>query len=111
MSEEVFDQELGLIRTRQRWISEQIERIENQLEDFHRNDINPQSIEILRQRLATKLASATLEDRRFILEAIGAKVYVQPEGTWDLEIQVPREIVESEADLQVVNSSPGWIYT
>ncbi len=107
MSEEVFNQEIGLIRTRQRWIAEQGERLEQQLADIQRYSFDPQSIEMLRQRLEAKLATATPDDRRFILEAVGTKVIVQADGTWELELQVPREVPAPEGDLQIVNSRPG----
>jgi len=107
VSGDVFDQEVGLIRTRQRWITEQLERISGQLEDLRRNNFDPQTVEFLRQRLETRLASATPQDRRFILDAIGAKVLVQADGTWELEVQAPTEVATPSTDLQVVNSRPG----
>ncbi len=81
VSEEVFNQETGLIRTKQRWIAEQRERLERQLADIQRYSFDPQSIEMLRQRLAARLATATPDDRRFILEAVGTKVIVHADGT------------------------------
>ena len=111
VSEEVFGQEIGLIRTRQRWIAEQRERSEQQLSDVQRYSFNPQSIEILRQRLEKRLATATPDDRRFIMEAVGTKVMIQGDGTWELELQVPRDVAAPATDLQVVNSRPGSNYT
>ena len=81
VSEEVFNQEIGLIRTRQRWIAEQRDRLEQQLADIQRYSFDPQSIEMLRQRLEARLATETPDDRRFILEAVGTKVMVQADGT------------------------------
>ena len=59
VSEKVFRQEIGLIRTRQLWIAEQMERVEQQIEEINRYSINPQSIGTLRQRLEARLATAT----------------------------------------------------
>ncbi len=109
VSEEVFNQEIGLIRTRQRWIAEQRDRLEQQLADIQRYSFDPQSIEMLRQRLETRLATETPDDRRFILEALGTKVMVQADGTWELELQVPREVPALEGGLQIVNDRPGSI--
>jgi hypothetical protein len=106
VSEEVFNQEIGLIRTRQRWIVEQRERLEQQLADIQRYSFDPQSIEMLRQRLEARLATETPDDRRFILEALGTKVMVQADGTWELELQVPREVPALEGGLQIVNARP-----
>ena len=106
MSEAVFNQELGLIRTRQRWLGEQRERLEQQLADIQQYNFDPRSIETLRWRLESRLEAATAEDRRFILEAVGAKVLVQADGSWELELQVPREVPESQEVLQIVNTRP-----
>ncbi len=111
VSEEVFNQEIGLIRTRQRWIAEQRERLEQQLADIQRYSFDPQSIEMLRQRLEARLATETPDDRRFILEALGTKVMVQADGTWELELQVPREVPALEGGLHIVNARPEWNYT
>ena len=123
VSEEVFRQELGLIRTRQLRIAEERERLEQQLADIQRYSLDPQSVETLRQRLEARLASATPEDRGFILEAVGTKIIVQADGTWELELQVPRgtpdnpgggtadETLMPADSLQVVNSRPESIYT
>ena len=71
-----------------------------------------QHLDVLRRRLDARLEGASHADRRFVLEAVGAKVIVQADGTWELELQVPREPVEPEAnDLQIVNSRPESNYT
>ena len=106
VSEAVFDQEVGLIRTRQRWLAEQRERLEGHLADIQRYSFDPKSIEILPRRLEAKLETATPDDRRFILEAVGTKVIVQADGTWELELQVPREVQAQEGGLQIVNTRP-----
>ena len=107
MSEGVFAQEIGLIRTRRRWLAEEAERLERQLADIRRYTFDPEDVERIRQRLEVRLAAATPEDRRFILEAVGTKVIVQADGTWELEIQVPHEIAAPVPALQIVNSRPG----
>jgi len=104
VSGKVFDQEVGLIRTRQRWIAEQRDRLEQQLVDIQRYILDPQGIEMLCQRLEAKLATATPDDRRFILEAVGTKAMVKADETWELELQVPREVPALESGLQIVNA-------
>jgi site-specific DNA recombinase len=111
VSEEVFSQEIGLIRSRQRWIEEQLERIQAQLTDLERFSFSPEAIALLRNRLDTRLAGTTVEDKRFVLEAVGAKVMVQADGTWELELQVPCQVPEPAGELQIVNSRPGLNYT
>jgi hypothetical protein len=66
VSDEVYQQQVGLIRTRQRWIAEQKERLGRQLADLERYRFNPQSVELLRQRLDSRLVGATAEDKRFV---------------------------------------------
>ena len=72
-----------MIRRRQRWLTERQEQLEHQLEDMRRYNFDPEAVEVLRQRLADRLATATPKDRRFILESVGAKVIVQPNGAWE----------------------------
>ena len=111
VSEEVFSQEVGLIRTRQRWLAEQREGLEQQLEDIRRYSFDPENVARLRHRLAARLASATPEDRQFILKSLSARVLAQTDGTWELELQVPREAPAPAGELQIVNSRPGSVYT
>jgi site-specific DNA recombinase len=107
VSEEVYQQEVGLIHTKQRWIAEQTGRLEQQLADLERYRFNPQSVELLRQRLESRLVGATAEDKRFVLEALGTKVMVQSDGTWELELQVPHDLPPAATEpLQVVNGRP-----
>ena len=61
VSEGVFNQEIGLIRTRQRWIAEERQRLERQLSDVQRYSFDPQSVETLRQPLENRLETATPE--------------------------------------------------
>ncbi len=42
------------------------------------------------RRRAARLAGATDEDRRLVLEAVGASVIVQQNAAWELELEVPR---------------------
>ena len=112
VNDQVYDREIGLIRTRQRWIVEQRDLIESQLADLERYRFDPASLDVLRRRLDARLEGASHKDRRFVLEAVGTKVIVQADGTWELELQVPREAVEPEAnDLQIVSSRPESVYT
>jgi hypothetical protein len=107
VSEAVFNQEVGLIRTRQRWIGEQIQRVQAQLEDIERYSFSEEAIALLRHRLEARLAGSTPEDQRFVLEAVGARVIVQADRSWELEMQIPRSASEPDDALQIVNTRPG----
>jgi hypothetical protein len=60
----------------------------------------------LRRRFEERLERATPEDRRFVLESLGAKVIAYPDGTWDMEIELPRQV---QNELQIEHSVPGFI--
>jgi hypothetical protein len=105
--EAVFNQELGLIRTRQRWIVEQTERAQAQLSYLDRYSFNAEAIALLRQRLDARVMGATSEDRRFVMGAVGTRLIVQADGSWELELQVPREIAEPAERFHILNSRPG----
>ena len=104
VAEEVFNQEVGLIRTRRRWIAEQQERLQAQLADLERYQVDPTMIEVLRKRLESRLAAATPEDRRFILDALETRVITQPNGSWEIELQVP---CGSQNEETIVNKRSG----
>jgi len=104
VSEETFDHELRLIRVRQNWLAEQKDLLEGQLADNLRYWFDPAGVEELRKRLEARLATATAEDRRYVLEAVGATVIAHADGTWELELQIPREADEL---LQTENTGPG----
>ena len=112
MNEAVYEEEIGLIHTRQRWLADHRQRVEAQLTDLERYRFDPDAIGIMRERLDTRLTGATVEDRRFILEAVGARVIMHDDKTWELEVQVPRHSEPADADLlPIVNSRPESIST
>ncbi|MFC2039482.1 hypothetical protein ACFLST_01685, partial [Chloroflexota bacterium] len=100
----LFQQEVGLIRVRRRWLEEEQHRLEQQVADIERLTFSPDAVESLRRHLEERLARATPEDRRFVLESLGAKVIAHLDGTWDMEIELPRQI---QSDLQIAHSRPG----
>ena len=79
------------LSARRRWIEEQKERVQRQLDDLERNNISPEAVAELRRRLKGRLQSASAEDNRFVLEALETRVVAQTDGSWELEVQVPRE--------------------
>ncbi len=103
VSEEIYGQEIGLIQTRRRWIDEQRQRLEAQIADLECFTVTPESLAALRSRVEERLESASVEDRRFVLDTIGASVITQGDGTWELELKVPREI---PTEVQIANTLP-----
>ena len=100
LSQDVYDQEVGLLQARRRWIAEEKERFRVQLADLERHHLSPEGVEALYRRLEARLATATVEDRRFVLETLGTHVTVQPDGAWHLAVQVP---FEAEPQVQTEN--------
>jgi hypothetical protein len=60
--------------------------------------------------LQDRLAGATGQDRRFVLEAVGATILAQGDGSWELELSVPRAVPTEAQEPQIVNTGPrlGW---
>ena len=81
VSEDVYEQEVGLIHTRRRWLAEQRAGLEARLTDLERYAVSAESVEALRARMDDRLAGATPQDRRFVLEAIGARVLAPGDGS------------------------------
>ncbi len=105
VSEQVYAKENAQILLKLRWTSEQRERLARELDDLARYRFDGTAIELLRDRLESRLASANAEDRRFIVEALDARVIVQEDGSWELEVHVPRSPHPGElAPQQIVNS-------
>ena len=105
VSEDVYQQEMGLIRTRRKWLGEQRERLKAQLADLERYSFHEADVDALRGRVETRLSYANADDRRFVLEAVGTPVIVNEGGTWKVEIRVPRAAAETE-DLQIAPARP-----
>jgi hypothetical protein len=77
--------------------------LEKQLADIERLSFSPDAVELLRCRFEEHLARATPEDRRFVLESLGAKVIAYPDGTWDMEIELPRQV---QSNMQIEHGVP-----
>ncbi len=108
LSQDVYDQEVGLLQARRRWIAGERERLRSQLADLERHHLRPEGVEALYRRLEARLATATVEDRRFVLETLDTHVTVQPDGAWHLAVQVP---FEAEPQAQTENIRPGTSWT
>ena len=103
VSEPVFQQEVGLIKARRSWLEEERRRLGDQLADIERLSFSPDAVESLRRRFEERLERATPEDRRFVLESLGTKLIAYPDGTWDMEIELPRQV---QSELQIEHSVP-----
>ena len=87
LNEDVFNQEIGLIQTRQRWIEEQLHRVQSQISDMENYSFAPEAIDSFRDWLESRLASVALEDRRFVRRPWVPRAWSSPTvaGSWSLE--------------------------
>ena len=110
VSEDAFQQEVGLIRARRRWIGEERERVQSRLNDLGDGPPDPKALGMLAGRLKERLSSATCQDQRFILDALGATIIAQGDGTWELELEIPPDPSADTPEVQIVNERPrsGW---
>ena len=110
VSEDVYQQEIALIRTRRKWLAEQRERLKSQLADLERYSFQESDVDALRERIETRLSHANADDRRFVLEAVGTRVIVNHGGIWEVEIRVPKADTQTE-ELQIATTRPESNYT
>ena len=86
----MLEQELNLTQVIQRWIAERWELLSRRITDLETRSVGPETMNILHQGLQDRLAGATGQDRRFVLEAVGATILAQGDSSWELELLVPR---------------------
>jgi hypothetical protein len=112
LSEDVFRQELDVIRSRSQGIEERRRRVLSQLDILDQGFPTAEAMEALQQRLASVLPSEASRDRSLILDALGVSVLAHGDGSWDLELEAPREFAPTAQDVQIVNAGlrPGWGY-
>ncbi len=95
LTEEAFKQTQALIKARRTWLKEEVEREKVKLAAVQRQSVTKDRVEATRKRLEDRLNSATDEDWRFILEALGTRIVAFGDGSWDIEINVPAVQIKS----------------
>jgi len=88
VSDEPYDRQQGLLLAERRWILEERERIEEQIDKLKQSAMALVNLEGLRGQVEQKLASTEFADRRFVLEALGTKVIVTTDGGVEVEFTV-----------------------
>jgi len=92
VSQEAYERALARVKAERTWITEERERLQSQLQTLEQGQAALLGLAQMRERLAQKLASATVEDWRMILNALGAEVHVTDEGTLDVGLAIPLEV-------------------
>ena len=110
VSEEVFQLELAAIRNRLQGIYEQRQRALGQLENLCRGWPTVETLQALQQRLGAVLTSEVTRDRSFLLDALGVAIIAHGDGSWDLQLEIPREASATIQDQQIVTTEArlGW---
>jgi len=96
VSDEPYDRQQSLLLAERRWIIEERERVDKQLNQLRQNAVALVNLEGLRGQVEQKLASTEFADRRFVLEALGTKVIVTTEGSVEVEFTVGGQRCESD---------------
>ena len=109
ISEEVFRQEVGFLRSRRQWIKEQQERVTAHLDGLEQGFPGPEALTMLNQLVSTRLGVESCQDRRFIFDALGVTIIAHGDGTWDLELEIPKEASQlKEPQIENVTPRLGW---
>ena len=76
------------------WLKEERARQKQDLEIAVRKALMADTVRQMYQALRARLERATDQDRRFVLECLGTRVVVQPEGL-TVELEVPESVVST----------------
>lgn len=84
------------------WLREEMDRQQKDLEHVERRRLDAESVRVLYPVLTGRLERATFEDKRFVLNCLGARVMVAPD-TVTLELAVPSQALQG-----AVSTTPGF---
>ncbi|MEK7777325.1 MAG: hypothetical protein AAB303_01700, partial [Chloroflexota bacterium] len=101
VSQEAYERALARVKAERTWITEERQRLETQNKTLEQGQAALLGFAQVRERLAQKLATATIDDWRMILNALGAEVHVTDEGTLDVGLAIPLEATP------IVSHTPG----
>ena len=82
------------------------ELLSHRITDLETRFVDPETMNILHQRLQDRLAGTTGRDRRFVLEVVGATISLQGDGNWASELLVLRSVLTETQEQQIVNARP-----
>jgi len=77
-----------------------------QLVELEPHSFTSADIKMLRRKVQSRLLNAGPSDRRYVLEAVGAKVLSHGDGSWELELEIPQV---APASSQIVSNQPGYV--
>ena len=89
VSESVFERQKALIAAERAWCVEERGRLHRQLERVKERFVTIEQVKALEERIGDKLARATFDDKRFVLEALETRITVAEDGTTRLWFSIP----------------------
>ena len=70
VSESVFERQKALLAAERAWCVEERDRLHRKLEQVQERFVTMEQVKALEERIGDKLARATFDDKRFVLEAL-----------------------------------------
>ena len=106
ISEDVYPRNWALLKDEKSWFEDEIVRLQKQLDAVRQSFVTLEQVYALRERIGQKLATASYDDKRFILEGLETKVLVSPEGNIKVIFSIPTEPTDTELMLTAPERYP-----
>ena len=100
LDDQIYDRLKAKLKVERTWCEEEIQRLNEQLTTIRNRFLNLEQVKVLRIIVGDKLDRANFDDKRFILEALEARVYVSNDGGKRIAFSIPD-------DAQTVLTNPG----
>jgi site-specific DNA recombinase len=87
--DEIYQKQLSLLKAERTWCQDERERLQSQLAAMRKHFLTIEQVQAMCAKFSNKLASATEEDRRSILESLGTNLAVGTDGRIRLTFTLP----------------------
>jgi hypothetical protein len=88
---EAYERCLALVKAKRTWISEERQRLQDQLDCVEEGQMTLVRLSQIRESLVAKLDSVAAEDWRLIFNALALEVHVTPDATVEVALAIPVE--------------------
>lgn len=103
MSDEACERNKALLRAEKADISEEQERLEAEMAGIEESAAALDTLSNFKDRIVDRLASATQEDKRWVLDALDTRVTIGG-GKIEIPLGVPDYVVDSETALCILSA-------
>ena len=100
-SEEAYSRVRSELKAERLWIEEELQDKQVVLRSARSREITAETVKTLQPKLEKRIQSAAPDDKRFVLECLGAETTVGPSGV-QLALSVPDTVMSA------VHNGPGW---